>query len=96
MASIIDLFPGVFSVASCQFDFQVLANMHSAHALVSHVCQSALHRLALRINNSLLWRNNNFCFQILSSVVRADQRDKAAANILTGQFRSVAELFRRR
>src|SRR5580658_10212518 len=49
-------------VGAGQLDFQIFADVDGADALVAHLFEGVLDRLALRIQDGLLWCDNNFCF----------------------------------
>ena len=56
----IDLFAGLFLVAVCQVDLDVFADVNAFDAGVAHVLEGVLDGLALRIENRLLWGDDDF------------------------------------
>jgi len=62
MAGLIQLFAPGFRVAGGQFDFQVLADVDGANALVAHLLQGVGDGFALRVEHGPIGSDNNFCF----------------------------------
>ena len=56
------LFAPGFPVTAGQFDFEILADMDGANALVAHLFEGVLDGFALRVKHGLFWCDNNFCF----------------------------------
>src|ERR1700689_2503922 len=53
MASLVDLFAPAFLVNARQIDFQILADMHGADALIAHLFEGVLDGFPLRIKDGL-------------------------------------------
>lgn len=62
LARLFELFARGVLVCAGQLDFQVLANMHAADALIAHVLQGVLDCFALRVKDRLLRRDYDLRF----------------------------------
>ena len=62
MTGFIETFSGAFGVGTRQFYFQIFADVHGLHTLVTHVFQRVLHGFPLWIQNRFFRRNYNLCF----------------------------------
>ena len=61
--------------AGCEVDFHILAHVDADYALVAHVLQRVLHGFALRIEDGLLWGDDDFGFHCGAGKARENEAD---------------------
>src|SRR5665213_111929 len=64
VAGVVNLFPPSLLVGPREVDFQILAHMNRADALVAHVFEGVLHRFALRVENGFFGRDDYSGFHV--------------------------------